>query len=99
MATATFDMRGLVIGLDHDETEKLTGLGGAATAANIAGVFTAIGLTGPWVAVVAGAMAVHFAWEVAVIKASDRGSGVWLNVPPPVLIFAPGWSSPRPDTR
>ncbi len=90
MATAQFDMRGLTIGLDHNETDKLLSLGGGASAAAIGGVLTSVGIVGVAAPYVAAAVALHIAWEFAAIKASDRGYGVWLSAAPPVLIGLPG---------
>jgi hypothetical protein len=92
MASTQFDMRGLTIGLDHNETDKLLSLGtsGGATATAIAGYFTSIGIVGAAVPYVAAAIALHLLWEFAAIKASDQGHGVWLNATPPMLIGMPG---------
>lgn len=106
MASTTFDMRGLTIGLEHDEVEKLTslpeiagGLGSVASASKaIAALFAVLGLTGAWIPYVAVALALHLIWEVAAIKASDKGNGVWLNAPPPILIGMPGVVIPSTKT-
>lgn len=105
MASVEFDMRGATIGLDHQETNELLGIltpiggfGGIATIAAFftkIGIATALGASGPYIAT---AIAVHIAWESAVIKISDRGDGVWLTVPPPVLINMPGVIIPSTRT-
>jgi hypothetical protein len=92
MATTAFDMRGLTIGLDHNETDTLLtlGSGGGVSVAALTGYFTSIGIVGAAVPYVAAAITLHIAWEFAVIKACDRGYGVWLNASPMMLIGAPG---------
>ena len=71
------------IELDHEETDKLVGLGGGATAASISGVLASLGLAGPWVAIVAAAIALHLAWQLPLIKSKDKGNGVFLLMPWP----------------
>lgn len=69
--------------LDHEETGKVVGLGGGATATSIAAVLASLGFAGPWVAIVAGAIALHLAWQLPLIASRDKGNGVWLVMPWP----------------
>lgn len=108
MASAVFDQRGLVIGLDHDETNELLGvlapIGGTSVATGVAaitalfarlGITAIVGSAGGYVAI---ALAVHVAWEYMVIKGSDKGCGVWLYVSPQIW-FAGGIGIVIPQTR
>jgi hypothetical protein len=67
------------IDLTHEETDKLvvslpTGAGA------IGGILTAAGVPVFAVGIVAAAIAAHLAWELAAIKAADRGEGVTLTM-------------------
>ncbi len=98
MATTDFDMRGLTIGLEHSEVDDLTNFGSTATKDKLVTTFGTLGLVGAWVPYVAAALALHIAWEVAAIRASDKGNGVWLNAPYPILIGMPGVLLPSTRT-
>jgi hypothetical protein len=84
MANVTQDFRGVVIELDHQETQQMLngapGVSGGVSGA-ITGILVAAGVGGPLVAIIAAAVAAHFAWEGALIKAMDQGEGVILTMP------------------
>jgi hypothetical protein len=104
---ASVDRNGtqLVIGLDNDETNNLVGSLGAVAGPGGAAVITAfwakvgitalLGAAGPWVAA---AIAAHVTWEVLVIRASNKGQGVFLYVPGPVWMSG-GLGIVIPHTR
>jgi len=99
MAISEFDMRGLTIGLEQSEVDDLTNIGTNASKGNLVTVFGTLGLVGAWVPYVAAALALHITWEIAAIKAADKGNGVWLNAPVPILIGAPGVLIPSTRTK
>lgn len=87
MASVIEDWRGVVIELDHNETDNLlktllqasggaAGVGGSVTA-----LLVAIGVSAAAVPIVVAALVAHLAWEIPVIKAMDQGQGVILTMP------------------
>lgn len=86
--------RGVVIELDHDETQKLINLGGGADElkTTVGGIVAALGVSAvaaPWVVA---AIVAHIIWERTAIEKTDKGWGVILTCP----YLAPGVAIPAP---
>lgn len=89
MANVIVDLRGVVIELDHAETEDLLN-GAPGTVDGAAGavkkLLIAAGIAAPVLPIVAAAVAAYVLAESVVIRAVDKGFGVFLTSPP----LAPG---------
>jgi hypothetical protein len=95
MANAMMDGPNLRIELDHQETEDFVTkwLPGGETA--VAGFLKIVGVPAPALVIVAGALALHAAWEIPAIRNADKGSGVFLTAP----LFPFGGLIVIPSTR
>ncbi|HEX8613899.1 MAG TPA: hypothetical protein VF800_21695 [Telluria sp.] len=93
MASVREDWTGLIIELDHAETEDLLAILTVAgdVTPRLSGFLGLIGVGAAVVPVIAAAILVHLAWEIPAIKRMDEGNGVILTMPwltPGVLIPA-----------
>jgi len=85
MATVHEYWYGVIIELDHAETDKFTNVlsGAGLTQGAIVGALTAIGVSAAVAPIVAGAILLHLAWEIPAIRSLDQGEGVILTMPWP----------------
>jgi hypothetical protein len=85
-------IRGVVIELDHNETQKLINLGGdkAELTAEVGGIVSALGVSAVAAPYVVAAVVAHMIWERTAIEKTDKGWGVILTCP----YFAPGVAIP-----
>jgi hypothetical protein len=85
MANVRVDQRGMVIEINHDESNELMGAMAAADAAMIAKVITVFGIASTVAGYIGAAIATHILWELATFKASEKGNGLILYVDPYTL--------------
>jgi hypothetical protein len=94
MAEYSTNIAGVVIALDHQETQALLDAvpgGTPALTGVIGGILTAASLPAPWVAAITLCVTTHILLESLLIKNSDQGYGVYLTLPWPAVWFGQHW--------
>ncbi|TCM38930.1 hypothetical protein EV648_11547 [Kribbella sp. VKM Ac-2568] len=82
MPTITEQPYGLLMELDHQETQDLVSFLSTSTDVKAIGAkLAALGVSAFASPIVAAALALHVAWEVQAIRMSDKGQGVFLTYP------------------
>jgi hypothetical protein len=94
MASVSHNWAGVVLILEHEDAQALVNAGpniGAAVAAIAGPALVAANVAAPVVAAVGAALIGYFKIQSELVKAVDRGFGVYLTLPWPAIWFGQVW--------
>lgn len=94
MAEFGFNLYGAVLTLDHDEVEEAINVattGGKLAPPILAALGAAGVLTGGIATAVGAVLVAYFTVEGALIKAADKGCGIYLTLPYPAIYLGQWW--------